>query len=67
VLNAANEVAVHAFLTGRLPFLGIPAVIEAVLDDLGTGRVHSFDTLYAADADARALAADAVEREGARA
>ena len=28
VLNAANEVAVHAFLEGRLPFLGIPAVIE---------------------------------------
>ena len=28
VLNAANEVAVHAFLGGRLPFMGIPAVIE---------------------------------------
>ena len=31
-LNAANEVAVHAFLTGRLTFTGIPAVIEGVLD-----------------------------------
>ena len=31
VLNAANEVAVHAFLNGRLPFLGIAAVIEETL------------------------------------
>ena len=31
-LNAANEVAVHAFLNGRLTFTGIPAVIEGVLD-----------------------------------
>ena len=32
VLNAANEVAVHAFLAGGLDFLGIPAVIESTLD-----------------------------------
>ena len=32
VLNAANEVAVAAFLEGRLGFLGIPRVIEAVLE-----------------------------------
>ena len=32
VLNAANEVAVHAFLGGRLPFMGIPAVIEQTLE-----------------------------------
>jgi len=67
VLNAANEIAVHAFLGGRLSFLGIPAVIEAALDELGTTPVHSFDALYAADADARALAGAAVGREGARA
>ena len=35
-LNAANEVAVHAFLTGRLTFTGIPRVIEGVLDQLGS-------------------------------
>ena len=35
VLNAANEVAVHAFLGGRLPFMGIPAVIEATLERVG--------------------------------
>ena len=34
VLNAANEVAVHAFLNGRLDFLGIPAIIESALERL---------------------------------
>ena len=60
VLNAANEVAVHAFLAGQLPFMGIPAVIETTLEQLPAKRVHSFDTLYAADADARRIAADHV-------
>jgi 1-deoxy-D-xylulose-5-phosphate reductoisomerase len=60
VLNAANEVAVHAFLAGRLDFLGIPAVIETALERLPAGRVHSFDTLYAADADARRVAAEQI-------
>jgi 1-deoxy-D-xylulose-5-phosphate reductoisomerase len=61
VLNAANEVAVHAFLSGRLDFMGIPAVIEATLERLPAARVHSFDTLYDADAEARRLAAGTVE------
>ena len=65
VLNAANEVAVHAFLAGRLPFLGVPEVIERALDQLGSSRVHSFDSLYAADAEARALAAELVAERGA--
>ena len=60
VLNAANEVAVHAFLAGRLAFMGIPAVIETTLEALPAQRVHSFDTLYAADADARRFAAEPV-------
>jgi 1-deoxy-D-xylulose-5-phosphate reductoisomerase len=60
VLNAANEVAVHAFLAGRLSFLGIAEVIEATLDQLGTSRVHSFETLYEADAAARDIAGDLV-------
>ena len=38
VLNAANEVAVHAFLGGRLPFMGIPAVIEQTLERVPAGR-----------------------------
>src|SRR4051812_16821283 len=56
VLNAANEVAVGAFLAGQLPFLGIAAVIEATMDRVGSGRVHSFETLFDADAQARAVA-----------
>jgi len=56
VLNAANEVAVHAFLGGRLGFMGIPAVIEETLDRVGAGAVHSFDSLYEADARARDVA-----------
>ena len=65
VLNAANEVAVHAFLAGRLPFLGIPEVIERALERLGSARVHSFDSLYAADTEARALASELVAERGA--
>ncbi len=46
----------HAFLAGRLSFVGIAEVIEATLDDVGASRVHSFETLYEADAAARATA-----------
>jgi len=60
VLNAANEVAVHAFLSGRLDFMGIPAVIEAALEQLPSAAVHSFDVLYDADAEARRAAAESV-------
>jgi len=65
VLNAANEVAVHAFMAGRLPFLGIAEVIERALERLGSSRVHSFDSLYAADTEARALASELVAERGA--
>jgi 1-deoxy-D-xylulose-5-phosphate reductoisomerase len=60
-LNAANEVAVHAFLNGRLGFTGIPAVIESVLDTLGAQRVHDFEALYVTDSEARALAGELIE------
>jgi 1-deoxy-D-xylulose-5-phosphate reductoisomerase len=66
VLNAANEVAVHAFLSGRLDFMGIPAVIERTLDELPAQRVHSFETLYQADGEARRVAAAEIERAGSR-
>src|SRR4051812_41338427 len=65
-LNAANEVAVHAFLTRRLGFTGIPAVIESVLETLGAARVHDFEALYVTDSEARALAGELIE-EGVRA
>ena len=61
VLNAANEVAVHAFLSGKLSFLGIPAVIEGALERLPAARVRAFESLYEADRQARAVAAELVE------
>ena len=57
VLNAANEVAVHAFLAERLPFTGIADVIGATLEQLPGEPVRAFDTLYEADREARAVAA----------
>jgi 1-deoxy-D-xylulose-5-phosphate reductoisomerase len=60
VLNAANEVAVHAFLDGRLDFLGIPAVIDAALERLPTAPVRAFESLYEADREARAVAAELI-------
>jgi 1-deoxy-D-xylulose-5-phosphate reductoisomerase len=60
ILNAANEVAVHAFMAGRLGFTGIAEVIERTLEAVPGGQVHSFDSLAAADGEARAVAAEAV-------
>ena len=60
VLNAANEVAVHAFLQGGLDFMGIPAVIEQTLERVGASRVHAFESLYRADGEARAVAGELV-------
>ena len=62
ILNAANEVAVHAFLDGRLRFLEIPDVIEQTLEHLESEPIRSFDSLYEADRRARELAGDAVSR-----
>jgi 1-deoxy-D-xylulose-5-phosphate reductoisomerase len=56
ILNAANEVAVHAFLSGRLGFLGIPAVIEETLAILPPEPVRAFESLYEADRRAREIA-----------
>jgi 1-deoxy-D-xylulose-5-phosphate reductoisomerase len=65
VLNAANEIAVHAFLGERLAFGEIPRVIDATLERLGSARVHSFETLYAADRQARETAAGLVRERAA--
>jgi 1-deoxy-D-xylulose-5-phosphate reductoisomerase len=56
VLNAANEVAVHAFLEQRLPFLGIGEVIEETLESVPAEGLHSFEGLSEADARARSVA-----------
>ena len=65
VLNAADEVAVEAFLAGRLPFTGIPEVVADTLEGMPTHVPSHFDDLFAADAEAREHAAAACERVGA--
>jgi 1-deoxy-D-xylulose-5-phosphate reductoisomerase len=60
-LNAANEVAVHAFLRGRLEFLGIAAVIEETLERVPVEGVHSFDALGEADGRARRIASELID------
>jgi 1-deoxy-D-xylulose-5-phosphate reductoisomerase len=60
VLNAANEIAVHAFLEGNLRFLEIPSVIERTLSQLGSEPVRAFESLYEADREARRVAGEAV-------
>jgi 1-deoxy-D-xylulose-5-phosphate reductoisomerase len=61
-LNAANEVAVAAFLDGRLPFLQITAVIEETLNAFGSGPLRTLDEVLAADASARMRALQIVTR-----
>ena len=65
VLNAANEVAVAAFLASELPFTGIAEVIAATLDTLAAVPVTDLEAVYAADRSARRVARDLVERRQA--
>src|SRR5436190_17150411 len=51
--NAANEVAVAAFLEGRLPFLGIAEVVADALESVDGSPAHDLEELVAADAAAR--------------
>jgi 1-deoxy-D-xylulose-5-phosphate reductoisomerase len=60
-LNAADEVAVEAFLERRLPFSGIARVIEAVLERMPKVRLGSIADVLAADAEARRLAREQIE------
>jgi 1-deoxy-D-xylulose-5-phosphate reductoisomerase len=62
MLNAANEIAVSAFLQGRVGFLSIPALVEDTLAALPRQPADSLDTLIAADADARRHATQAISR-----
>ncbi|HEX8757374.1 MAG TPA: 1-deoxy-D-xylulose-5-phosphate reductoisomerase [Steroidobacteraceae bacterium] len=57
-LNAANEVAVHAFLERRLNFPGIAAVIEQVVTRCPAGAIGGLEDVLAADAEARRLASE---------
>ena len=56
VLNAANELAVEAFLAGDIPFQGIAGAVEKLLsqaDDTGNASITSLDDVFAVDAWAR--------------
>jgi len=61
-LNAANEVAVAAFLDGRLDWLGIPEVVAGVLDRCDGSPLRDVEDVLDADRRARALASETVER-----
>jgi 1-deoxy-D-xylulose-5-phosphate reductoisomerase len=63
VLNAADEVAVQAFLAGALPFDGIADVVARALDALEPTPVRHFSDLYRADAAARETARGLVESQ----
>jgi 1-deoxy-D-xylulose-5-phosphate reductoisomerase len=63
LLNAANEIAVAAFLDGALPFLGIAQVIEAVLNELPPQSVVNLETLLARDLTARSAAQRIIRKQ----
>jgi 1-deoxy-D-xylulose-5-phosphate reductoisomerase len=56
ILNAANEIAVHAFLAGRIAFTRIAEVIEATLEAVESRPLSEFEILFAADREARETA-----------
>jgi 1-deoxy-D-xylulose-5-phosphate reductoisomerase len=62
VLNAADEVAVEAFLGGRIPFTAISDVVEATLEAVPAAVPGHFEDLYAVDAEARDHAQALIDR-----
>ena len=62
-LNAADEIAVAAFLDEKLKFTGIAQVIEGVLEKMPRSAMHSIDDVLAADSEARRLAQVEVARK----
>jgi 1-deoxy-D-xylulose-5-phosphate reductoisomerase len=62
ILNAANEVAVASFLEGRLPFLGIARLNDAVLSVMPAGPEGSLEDVLAADDEARRIAGDLINK-----
>lgn len=61
VLNAVDEVAVAAFLDGRLRFTGIGEVVERMLDEMPAEPVSHFEELFAVDEEARRRSAGLIE------
>jgi 1-deoxy-D-xylulose-5-phosphate reductoisomerase len=67
VLNAANEVAVAAFLDNRIGFLDIAGIVARTLERLPDCRIDSLDDIYDADREARAVAARLIGNRAKRA
>ncbi|MBC7505847.1 MAG: 1-deoxy-D-xylulose-5-phosphate reductoisomerase, partial [Sandarakinorhabdus sp.] len=65
ILNAANEIAVAAFIAGQVGFLDIDAIVAATLARIAAGPVGSLGEVVAIDAEARAGARDEVARRAA--
>lgn len=63
VLNAANEVAVHAFLEGRIGFLDIPRLIETVMERHTVADTLTLEAIITADGQAREEALRLTKRE----
>ena len=61
ILNAANEIAVAAFLDRRVQFLEIAAIVEDVLDRYDPPSPRTLEAVLAVDGEARALAAERVK------
>ena len=64
VLNAADEVAVGAFLAGQIPFTAIAEVVERTLDAIPVAVPGHFEDLYAVDAQARRRARELIQTAG---
>jgi 1-deoxy-D-xylulose-5-phosphate reductoisomerase len=63
VLNAANEIAVAAFLEGRLPYLKIAQAVEFALNQLPGQKAGSLDEVLAVDREARLRTSDWIARQ----
>ena len=63
ILNAANEIAVDAFLAQRIGFMRIADVVARVLDEVPHAAVSSLEAVFEVDGLARAAARRAVERQ----
>ena len=63
VMNAAEEIAFHAFCAGRIGFLNMADIAEQVMDDMaGYGAATTMDEVFAADAEARRRAGEVIAR-----
>ena len=66
ILNAANEVAVHGFLDGRVSFLGIAEVVEECLQRLPITTINAIEDVRAVDAETRSVAAELIGNRAGR-